>query len=289
MARRLKVASLSILPKKWKKAENTHKVLTFLDTAAKAGAEFALTPEGVLEGYCVNEAIARGWGERMLEVAEPLDGPCVSLVREKARELGLPVLLGLAERVGDEAFNTAALITAEGEIADKYHKTHLAEGYDPAWNFNRPGGELRPIRAPFGVVAVAICHDRMFPEVLRAQALQGAEMIAIPSYGFYRHWNDMVTVVRAAENGLPAVFCHPRRSLIVDVQTGPGSDGTFKEGAVVVAKGRTDSVTVGEITLADRSDSERWPWHLRRPGLYNGIFERVRGSVAHEGRHRVTA
>jgi predicted amidohydrolase len=275
MARKLKVASLSILPKKWKKAENTEKVLRFMEDAAAAGAEFALTPEGVLEGYCVMDAIERGWGERMLEAAEPLDGPCVSLVQQKARDLRIAVLFCLAERINDEAFNCAALITAEGEIAGKYHKTHLGEGYDPAWTFNRPGGELRPIRAPFGKVAVAICHDRLFPEVLRAQAVQGAEMIAIPSYGHYRGFNDHVTIARAVENGLSTVFCHPRRSLIVDVldsQNWTGSVNNSLDRTRVVAKGRTDSVVVGEVTLADREDEGRWPWTLRRPGLYNALL-----------------
>src|SRR3954466_2187263 len=53
----IRVASVSILPEKWNKAANADKIEKLVRQAAEQKAELVITPEGVLEGYVVNEVI----------------------------------------------------------------------------------------------------------------------------------------------------------------------------------------------------------------------------------------
>ena len=51
----VKVASVAITPIKWDKAANWIEIERRVEEAAEAGAELVCTPEGVLEGYVMNE------------------------------------------------------------------------------------------------------------------------------------------------------------------------------------------------------------------------------------------
>ena len=60
-----------------------------------------------------------------------------------------------------------------------------------------------------------ICYDRRVPEVARSLMLDGARVLLVPSYGFYRGVNDAVLMTRAHENDLPLVFCHPQKTVAI--------------------------------------------------------------------------
>jgi predicted amidohydrolase len=61
-----------------------------------------------------------------------------------------------------------------------------------------PGRELRVFDADFGRVAVMNCFDSWFPEVARALAQMGAEVILLPNAGYFE---DLMPA-RAADNGV---------------------------------------------------------------------------------------
>ena len=91
-----------------------------------------LTTEGVLEGYVVNDVLeGRITARAMLEIAEPIDGPCIDRFRRLAMDLRTCLCFGFAERIWREACNAAIFIDGEGEILGKYHKTQFAEGTNP--------------------------------------------------------------------------------------------------------------------------------------------------------------
>ena len=52
----MRVASAAVLPKKWDKETNWKRIEKMVTEAAKMGdAQIVVTPEGVLEGYVINE------------------------------------------------------------------------------------------------------------------------------------------------------------------------------------------------------------------------------------------
>ena len=68
----LRVAMCQVYTEEWAIDANLARTLGALEEAAAEGAELAITPECVLHGYA--SADSEDYAERMLDVAEPLDG-----------------------------------------------------------------------------------------------------------------------------------------------------------------------------------------------------------------------
>jgi beta-ureidopropionase len=260
--RAIRIASCSIIPQKWDKQANLDKMCAFLRQAAAQGAELAITPEGCLEGYVVMEAINEKRGEEMLALAEPLDGPSMNVFRVLAQELKMAMLICFAERQGHEAYNCAAYIEADGRIAGAHRKTHLNEGYDPEWYFDRPGNTVNAFDTALGRMGVMICYERRVPEVARCLLLDGAGLILNPSYGHCTTWNDAVVAARAHENMLPVVFTHPQRSVF------------FSDQGISYAEGGADAITVAEVTPGKPDLRDNLLRRLRRPEVFEQILRR---------------
>jgi predicted amidohydrolase len=212
----LRVSALSIKPAKWDKAGNADKLEAFLRKAAREKPRVIVTPEGVLEGYVVNEVIRDpGLADAMREIAEPIDGPYVRRFRGLARRLRVCLCLGFAERVGRDVYNAAIFIGHDGKICGKHHKCQLAEGTHPDWTFNRVGRRLRAFDTPIGRAGILICSDRRNPMIARALVLDGARILLIPTYGANGRAQNEIVLARARENGVPIVQANVGMNLIV--------------------------------------------------------------------------
>lgn len=224
---RIRVASAAVLPDKWQKETNWKRIERMVRRAvSEGGAQVVVTPEGVLEGYVINEvnavkepAAREEMVRRFLELGEPLDGPYIRRASELCRQLKIYLVLGFLEREGERLLNTAILIDPEGDIIGKYSKTHFAQGYSINPSCYVPGDEYPVFQTPFGKVGMLICYDRQLPEPARIIALKGAQLLFLPSYGGYSDengWNTVMMRTRAYENRLPLVFCNPYQSLLIN-------------------------------------------------------------------------
>jgi len=121
-----------------------------------------------------------------------MPGPQTQPLFDLARELRMGFCLGYAELSIEQGrthrYNTSILVDKSGTIVAKYHKVHLpghAE-HEPWRRFQHlekryfePGEGFGVVQAFDGVVGMAICNDRRWPETYRVMGLQGAEMILI--------------------------------------------------------------------------------------------------------------
>ena len=139
--------------------------------AAIQGAGLVIFPEMFLTGYNIGDAV--------FKLAEPSDGPSAATVGKIARETGVALLYGYPERSGDRIFNSACLVNAAGERIANYRKTHLY-GSEENRMF-RQGDSLLVAELDGLKVGILICYDIEFPEAVRALALAGAELIAVPT------------------------------------------------------------------------------------------------------------
>lgn len=258
----IRVASLSIVPEKWAKAANAKKVERMIYQAAGEGADLVITPEGVLEGYVVNEVIREKdpakraqLTQKFMQVAEPIDGPFIQQFRALADELDVYLVLGFLEADGAKTYNAAALFSPQGELVGKYRKTHFAQGY----RVNPPGytpGNDYPVfdigRLRLGIM---ICFDRQPPEPARHLTLGGADLIACPSYGGWGEWNTRLMQVRAYENQVYVVFTHPEQSLMID-----------RDGELIAETGK-DSIAIREFPVSGLRKT-RSSVRNRRPETY---------------------
>ncbi len=183
---------------------NIAAAVALADEAAAAGARFVLLPEylqyrGPADGYRAS--------------ARPIPGPFTEPFAEVARRRDAWILVGsLAETSGDPArpYNTSVLIGPDGGIAATYRKLHLfdvtvsAEVTDLESARVHPG-DRRVLASVDGIpVGMTICYDVRFPELYRALALDGAQVLTVPASFTERtgrdHW-EVLLRARAIENG----------------------------------------------------------------------------------------
>lgn len=154
-------------------AKNRQRVVELLRETAEQGAELVVFPECVLPGYCFESL------DEARPHAEPIPGPSTEALLLTLRKTGQYTILGLLESEGDRLFNACVLLGPEGVVGN-YRKVHLP--YLGVDRFTTPGdlgfrvwqvGDVR--------VGMNICYDGSFPESARVMALEGADLIALPT------------------------------------------------------------------------------------------------------------
>ena len=115
-----------------------------------------------------------------IEFAEDEDGPATRAFTRLARETGLWLVPGSHfTRKGGEVFNTAIVLSPEGDIVARYRKMFPFTPYERGVS---PGREFcRFDIAGAGQFGLSICYDIWFPETTRTLAWQGAEILINPS------------------------------------------------------------------------------------------------------------
>jgi predicted amidohydrolase len=145
-----------------------------VDSAAQLfsdGADVVVLPELIVSGYATER-------ERLAEVAEPVDGPAVQAWTKLAKDAGGLIFGGFCERDGDSLYNAAVAVGADGVVLH-YRKLHLFASEKECF---APGDLGLPIaETQFGVIGICVCYDLRFVETARALALQGAELIGVPT------------------------------------------------------------------------------------------------------------
>ncbi len=168
------------------------RLLALMREAAARGCGLVVFPELALttffpRWYFAEEAEL----DRFYETAMP--GPETRPLFDTAAELGIGFYLGYAELAIEEGrrrrFNTSILVGPDGRILGKYRKVHLPghaehEPWRPFQHLEKryfePGDLGFPVwRAMGGILGMAICNDRRWPEMYRVLALQGAEMLLL--------------------------------------------------------------------------------------------------------------
>ena len=180
--------------------------------------------------YCRRRCWCKDIAEPNLsvKVAQPLDGPFVSALLAASRATALTLMLGVHVPVpGGKASNVLIALRA-GAIVARYHKLHLYDAFAMQESRHIQAGDTVPPLVDVAGMKVGLmtCYDIRFPELARRLALDGAEVLVLPSAWVRgplkeQHWEVLVTA-RALENTCYLVAvgeCSPRnigQSLVVD-------------------------------------------------------------------------
>ncbi len=164
--------------------ENVEKGARLIKQAASEGADIICLPELATNIYFPFEIEAK-W----LKVAEPIPGPSTETICAAARDANAYVLFPLYEKAQDGyLYNSAVFIDPRGQIMGTYRKIQIPlvrmavitgiEKY-----YFRPGNLGYPVwKTELGVnVGTVICYDRHFPEGPRALALNGCDLMFVPT------------------------------------------------------------------------------------------------------------
>jgi len=117
-------------------------------------------------------------------LAEPLDGPTVTLMQDFARSHEVVVIIPLFEQRARGLFhNSVVVIDADGTISGFYRKNHIPDdpGFYEKFYFTPGDVGYRTFRTRYANIGVLICWDQWFPEAARITSLMGADIIFYPT------------------------------------------------------------------------------------------------------------
>lgn len=184
------------------KSDNLEVISQFAELAQQQGASLLVVPE-------YSSFTAPRFDGRIVENAEPLDGPFVTSVSRIARQRDLAIVAGMIERIPERptAYNTVVMVGPDGDLASTYRKLHLydalgvreSEWIEPGAPSDAPIMEINGMR--FGVQT---CYDLRFPESTRVLLDAGAEAVIVvaqwvPGPLKEDHWATLLRA-RAIEN-----------------------------------------------------------------------------------------
>lgn len=172
---------------------NFVRIKAALREAEELGAQIACLPETAILGWVNPEAHER---------AHPIPGPDTDRLGALARQFGLYVCAGLAEKDGDQLFDSAVLIDPDGRILLKHRKINiLSELMDPPYT---AGEEVGVVDTPLGRIGMLICADSFLEPLCLQMRDQGPDLVLIP-YGWAAdesawpgHGEELRQVVRQA-------------------------------------------------------------------------------------------
>ncbi|HKV43177.1 MAG TPA: carbon-nitrogen hydrolase family protein [bacterium] len=231
-----------------RKEENLDAARQAVHAARHGGADLLLLPE-VFMAFLTPRS-----GTVPAAVAEPLDGPFVSALADAARGSRLYVGCGVWETApgeGIRAYNTAVLLGPDGSLLLSYRKTHMYDAFAFRESDLAVAGDAAPraVRTPIGVLGMLVCYELRFPELARMLALDGAEVLLLPSAWIAgplkeTHWTTLIGA-RAIENTIFVAAAD---------QAGDGRVGRSRlvdpMGIALASGGEAPGVIFGDVDLA---------------------------------------
>lgn len=280
--RKVKVAATQ-MSCSWNREEVLDKAEKLVRKAAAEGANIILLQELFETPYfCQKQKF------EYFDLAKPLsENAAVKRFTEVAKELQVVLPISFYEKAGNTAFNTIAIIDADGTILGTYRKTHIPDGLPYAEKFYFTPGDtgFKVWKTKYADIGVGICWDQWFPEAARSMALLGAELLFYPTaigseptlnVDSKSHWQHAMQG-HAAANIMPVIASNR-----IGTETDDESSMTFygssfiadQTGTIVDADRETESVLVHEFDL-DAIAQMRREWGVfrdRRPEMYGTLM-----------------
>jgi N-carbamoylputrescine amidase len=160
---------------------NIDKTSANIKSLAQSGAQIICTQELFQTPY-----FCQVMDDQNFLLAEEIDAETETVrnLRSLAAELEVVLIAGLFEKRSVGLYhNSAVVIDADGTYLGKYRKMHIPQdpGYTEKYYFTPGDLGYQVFRTRYADVGVLICWDQWFPEAARLTAMQGAEIIFVPT------------------------------------------------------------------------------------------------------------
>ena len=269
--------------------ENLQKAEDLVRQAAEQGAQIILLQELFETQYfCQTQNFA------YMDLARPLsENPAVKRLSVLAKETETVIPVSFFERYGNTAFNSVAVLDADGSVLGVYRKTHMPDGLPYAEKFYFTPGDtgFRVWNTRYGRIGVGICWDQWFPEAARSMALLGAELLCYPTaigseptlgIDSKAHWQRCMQG-QAAANLVPVLASNR-----IGTETEGESSMTFygssfitdETGGIVEEADRTTETLLVHTFDLDQTALRRREWGVfrdRRPEMYGILMTHGEG------------
>ena len=280
--RKVKVAATQ-MSCSWDLEDNLNKAENLVRKAAAEGANIILLQELFETPYfCQQQKFDYFQLASTLEECE-----AVKRFQKVAKELGVVLPISFYEKAGNTAFNSIAIIDADGAVLGKYRKTHIPDGLPYAEKFYFTPGDtgFKVWKTKYGTIGVGICWDQWFPESARSMALLGAELLFYPTAigsepillrDSMPHWQHAMQG-HAAANIMPVIASNRIGTEKDETEmTFYGSSFIADQTGEIVAQADRESeqVIVAEVDLDEIAQMRR-EWGVfrdRRPEAYGVLM-----------------
>lgn len=294
-------AQLGPISKDETREQVVQRLLTLLREGAASGCELVVFPELALTTFFPRWFTDDVSGhDHYYETAMP--GPSTQPFFDEAKALGVGFALGYAELTEPDSqgivhrYNTTVLVERDGTIVGKFRKVHIpGHEADEPWRpfqhlerryFEESDSGFPVWRAFDGIVGMATCNDRRWPETYREMGLQGVEMILI---GYNTPIHYAPDPGQNALQGFHSHLCmqsgaYQNGTWVIGVAKGGTEEGveSLAQSAIIAPSGQivAQAVTTGDELVSAKANLE-WCKHYketlfdferyRRPELYQRI------------------
>ncbi|HEY1515233.1 MAG TPA: nitrilase-related carbon-nitrogen hydrolase [Solirubrobacteraceae bacterium] len=213
------------------------------EIVAGADADVVVLPELWLSGYDL---------ERVHDSAVELDSPELGVLRESASDAATAIVVGFPERRGGRVANAVALIDERGELGAVYRKVQLF-GYER--DVFEAGDELVVAELAGRRVGPLICFDMEFPELARALARAGADLLVTASANMEPFYGDhqIASQARALDNRLPHLYCN-RCGVEAGLVFVGGSRAVRPDGTIAAQAGGGEELLAADVERVETGD-----------------------------------
>ena len=195
----MKIAACQMKSKPLDLTKNIEIAKDYINIAKGKGASVVCFPELCLSGYHLVH-------EEIYPVSLQINSDEINEFRNIARENNQVIILPFAERtkIPGQMFNTAVIIDDSGEIAGVHRKFYL---WGDEKHCFRRGDQFLSFSTSKANIGINICYDAEFSEPPRINALQGAQILFVPSVWSFTaepRW-DIQLPARALDNSFYVV------------------------------------------------------------------------------------
>lgn len=185
------------------KALTMQKASAMISEAAQNGADIAVLPEMFNCPYS---------NKYFRAFAEAENGESIEAMSSWARDNKVILVGGsIPEKDGDKLYNTSFVFDRDGSMIAKHRKAHMFDvefengiSFKESKHFS-PGNEITVFDTEYGKMGLMVCFDIRFPELSRAMAKRGAQVIFCPAQFNMttgpKHW-ELSMRARAVDNEL---------------------------------------------------------------------------------------
>lgn len=248
-------------------------VKSYARRAREQGVDLLIFPEFLMSPYEIDK-------DQFIQEAEPLGGAFTRAIDKVAQDCGLWMVYTINEyNPWGNPYNTAVVVDDQGVQQGVYRKVHLfdTEAVHESDRLTAGDSLFEPIRTPFGVLGLAMCYDLRFPEVARAAAVAGCDVMIYPAAWVdgalkAEQWRTLLQA-RAIENAFfvagvsRADKTYIGQSCLVDPQ-----------GVVLAAGGPDETLVVARIDVARNAHVRK-----RMPVLDHRRVDVYEKQVSHRG------
>jgi predicted amidohydrolase len=237
-------------------------VVGLLDTAVDYKAGLVVFPEYFTVQLLTLGDVRRPMAEQIRDLARQAPR-YVELMSSLARKHGIYLVAGTIPVLvdGNDALNNACFVFSPKGDHGVQGKLHMTRFETEEWLIS-PTNTLRVFDTAFGRMAVAVCYDVEFPEIVRAAAREEANILVVPTctddrQGYYRvrycaharAIENQMYVIQACTVGslpmVPAVSLNYGQAAVLT----PSDFSFSRDGILAEGEPNQEMMVIGELDL----------------------------------------